>query len=323
MDLPPAQDPQLVRSLVPPGSELAGVVDEVAARAVPAWQTENVDGWVARYSPGMAAKRVNSVWPREDDPSSTIDEKLAAVEHFYAARDLPARFQVSPAAQPAGLDRALGRRGYERGAPTSVELRHLTELPRPALAGGLEVVIDLAPTTRWSTTWQAALGLSDDRLAATARLFGRVANQAAFVTVSVDGSPAGVGMGVVDGRWLGIFNMATLPGLRRSGVASAALGSLADWARRTGADRAYLQVDLGNVSARALYRAVGFETAYHYAYWTLPANPDPTVARAQVRQSDSSARPARRARGVGVESGSSSRPDRPRAISARPISAAP
>ncbi len=255
--------------------KLAGVLDEVAARAVPAWEVQNVGGWVARYSPGLAAKRVNSVWPREDDPSSTIEAKLAAVERFYAARDLPARFQLSPAAHPRGLDRALERRGYQRSAPTSVERCRLAELSGPSPGPGIDIVIDAAPTPRWSTTWQAALGLTDARLAATARLLGRVTAPVAFATVTVDRSPAGVGMGVLDGRWLGIFNMATIPELQRRGVGRLALGALAQWGQCRGADRAYLQVDRGNPAARALYRAVGFETAYEYAYRTLPGDGTP------------------------------------------------
>jgi ribosomal protein S18 acetylase RimI-like enzyme len=251
------------------GLELATVLDEVAARAVPAWEVEDVDGWVARYSPGLAARRANSVWPRAHDPRASIEHKLAAVERHYADRDLPTRFQISPASAPAGLDRALERRGYEAAGETSVELCDLARVAGPAPSRGIDVTIDLAQTARWSATWQASLALGDARLAAATRLFGRLTNQVAFATVSVDGAPAGVGMGVLDGAWLGIFNMATLPALQRRGVASAALGALAHWACRGGAGAAYLQVDRGNVAARALYRTAGFQTAYRYAYRTL------------------------------------------------------
>jgi ribosomal protein S18 acetylase RimI-like enzyme len=82
----------------------------------------------------------------------------------------------------------------------------------------------------------------------------------------IDGAPAALGLGVVEGDWLGIFCMTTDPGFRRRGAASAILRTLAIWAQLYDARRAYLQVMDQNTAAQALYARVGFETLYHYHY---------------------------------------------------------
>jgi ribosomal protein S18 acetylase RimI-like enzyme len=248
-------------------------LDEIAARAVPALEVVRIDGWVARHTPGLSTKRVNSIWPRHDDARRQLDEKLTTVERFYAARDLPARFQITPAAEPPGLDQALDRRDYVEGDPTSVEFCDLARLRALPPRVSAEVTIDPRPGAQWLGTWQTACGLSAPTVAAATALFGRIQTEVAFAIVTVDDAPAAVALGVLDGDWLGIFNMATLPAHRRQGAARAALRALAGWAGQRGATAGYLQVDVDNPAARALYRSTGFESAYRYAYRTLERSP--------------------------------------------------
>jgi len=130
------------------------------------------------------------------------------------------------------------------------------------------VRIDPAPSSAWWATWQAALGVGSARCAAVAAVFDRVPGERAFVTVTIDRADASVAFGVLDGHWLGIFNMATLPAQRRRGAGRTALTALATWARDRGADVGYLQVELDNAPALELYRTAGFERAYRYVYLT-------------------------------------------------------
>jgi len=78
----------------------------------------------------------------------------------------------------------------------------------------------------------------------------------------------GVGFGVVERGWLGVFGMATAEAERRRGVAVAVLGALtrvaAGWG--WGAERVYLQVEEGNAAARALYARAGFTPSHRYHY---------------------------------------------------------
>lgn len=91
-----------------------GAMEAVAARSVPAAEVREVSGWMARCSPGLATKRVNSVWPRAHDRYPELEAKLALAERFYS-RGVPARHQISPASQPSGLERVLLRPKFHRG----------------------------------------------------------------------------------------------------------------------------------------------------------------------------------------------------------------
>ena len=93
-------------------------VEVVAAEALPAAEVEELGGWRLRYTRGVT-RRANSVWPNAQKGPLSLEERLEAVEAFYAARGLPARFQVTPAALPENLDEVLAARGYTRDLPDS------------------------------------------------------------------------------------------------------------------------------------------------------------------------------------------------------------
>jgi ribosomal-protein-alanine N-acetyltransferase len=56
-----------------------------------------------------------------------------------------------------------------------------------------------------------------------------------------------------------ILNLAVAPSHRRLGVATRLLGAVAEWLRRSGARRAYLEVRESNASAMELYVQNGFK----------------------------------------------------------------
>lgn len=250
--------------------ELIGSLEDVAARAVPPSCLREIDGWVARLTPGLSVKRANSVLPRRHGPADGVEAKLAACERFYEERGLLVRFQVSPASQPHALDELLIDRGYTPGSTTAVQTCDLGQLPDCDGGPGTTVEIGSSPTAGWWRTWQAAARIEPSRLPAVAALLERLGPPAAFATIRIDGDPAAVALGVLDGSWLGIFNMATLPAQRRRGAGRAALAALAGWARRRGATSGYLQVELDNQPALGLYRGAGFGEAYRYVYLTRP-----------------------------------------------------
>src|SRR5262249_39836880 len=78
--------------------------------------------------------------------------------------------------------------------------------------------------------------------------------QALGASLAVEGEVAGVGFGVLDDGWLGVFGMGTAPAHRRRGIATDVLLALLAAGRARGADRAYLQVETDNPGAIALYR---------------------------------------------------------------------
>ena len=249
-----------------PACDIAAL-EEVAARAVPPGEVCEIGGWLARFTGDLPARRANSVLARAH-AGPDAEATLAAVERFYAERGRPARFQVTPASRPEGLRALLRRRGYALESPTDVWVGALAGAAALRPAPGARVALAPEPGAGWWEAWRTTLGISHERTAGPAALFGRLRLPTAFVAVGLDSTVAAVGMGVCDGRWLGIFNMATRPQLRRCGAGRTVLAALARWASSYGATDAYLQVDVTNHRARALYRLAGLNAAYRYAYLT-------------------------------------------------------
>lgn len=238
-------------------------IERHVLRAWPAAVIEELDGWRLRFAQGVTG-RANSVWPNADHGRFSLDAKIEQAEAFYRARGLPARFQITPAAQPAALDEALAARGYRNVAPTLVQTAVLppSDAPAPAHTAVLHAVL----RDDWFD-FAAQTGGYDAHTAGVRRaILQRIALPKAFARVDVDGRLAGIGLGVAGDGLLGVFGMVTRPDLRRSGVATAVLRALLRWGAAQGAESAYLQVVAANAPAQALYRRAGFTTLYAYHY---------------------------------------------------------
>jgi ribosomal protein S18 acetylase RimI-like enzyme len=238
------------------------LLDEIAANATPAPITRLVDGWLAKSAPGLPFRRANAVLPAEGagaDPERTaavLDELTA----WYGAQHQRLIVQV-PSTDPA-LDALLAARGLTIEAPVDV----LVTTPF-AGAAGPDVSVQVGVDAAWATEYGAVHG-DDDRSRARVEAYGRMLTDLGPAAVAAvarrDGELAGVGFGVRERGWLGIFGMGTAPAHRRHGVARSLLAALAD-----GTD-AYLQVEVDNPAAQALYRGAGFTPSHRYHYRVSP-----------------------------------------------------
>lgn len=246
---------------------LVRLLDELAANATPATTVQFVDGWVLRAAPDHPFRRCNSVLPFAPATAAPIP----LVEAFYAARGMPARFQMTPSASPRDLDALLAERGYEIEAPVDILVAAITHvLPR---TGGhdVEVALREGVDDPWAHAYGALHGddtTPGERVAAYGRLLRDVGPPVIVATADVGGAPAGVGFGVVEREWLGIFGMGTRPDLRRRGVATAIMRALTTASTAYGAAHCYLQVEVDNDGAQALYRGLGLTPEYRYHYRT-------------------------------------------------------
>ncbi len=239
-------------------------LESLAARAWPAEVVRPLAGWRLRFTHGVT-RRANSVWPNAQDDTLSLEARLQAVEAAYRAWNVPSCFQISPAMQPNDLDAVLAARGYVCRTPTLVQTA-----PLAAVHEATQGPITAHVTETWTAEWADIYGVAEEvspRQAAVRRdIVGRIEPPSAFAMTCLDGRPAAAGLGVVDGAWLGIFNMVTLPISRRRGAARAVLHALTAWARSLGADQVYLQVMETTAPALALYERSGFRTLYGYHY---------------------------------------------------------
>jgi N-acetylglutamate synthase len=250
--------------------ELIRHIETLAADAWPAETDQDLDGWRLRAHHGVT-RRANSVLPNRDRGTLPLSEKLRRVEAFYTGQGLTTRYQLCPASQPEGLDAVLASRGYTTEALTSVQVAELADV----LSGtGLRPDHDLTHAPFLSDDWFAVYCDSEKEAYENGRgrraILERIAAPAAFALLRIEGHAAGVGLGVAQGEWLGIFCMVTHPEFRRRGVGRSVLHALAEWGREQHTERAYLQVMDDNLAALGLYAFAGFRTLHQYYYRTAP-----------------------------------------------------
>jgi GNAT superfamily N-acetyltransferase len=241
-------------------------IERLALQAWPGLEVEANDGWLMRYASGVT-RRANSVWPNDAYGESTLEAKLARVEHFYHARGLPARYQISPAMQPATLDELLALRGYRAVARTAVKTVPLAEmLARLEDAPPWEVEMMAQPSPMWWACYAEGDNVSPESLARRKAICANIRGAAAYAMVMREGEAIAVASATAAVGWVGFFNVATLAEHRRIGAARALMAALGVWGQTQGAVKAYLQVMADNETALRFYAHLGFTTGYYYHY---------------------------------------------------------
>jgi N-acetylglutamate synthase len=76
----------------------------------------------------------------------------------------------------------------------------------------------------------------------------------------------GCGLGVVEGEWVGLFDIYVDAEARRKGIGRAIVSAILEEAVKLGAESAYLQVIATNEPAKKLYQGFGFLGRYDYWY---------------------------------------------------------
>lgn len=241
-------------------------LEQAAANALPPALFQLDEGWRLRAD-GGGARRANSVLAEYSLADTPLDEKVERAEAFYARLGQAARFQLCPASQPAMLDDLLAARGYRHSSGALVQRAPLTKILARVVKQAIpDAVVETGLSSDWFNLYAQTAGVKSHLLEPKRALFQRIASPSAFITVRFAGIPAAVGLGVLEHGQLGLFNMATLPSLRRRGAARGVVHALAIWGAQTGAQGMYLQVAEENRAARSLYTQLGFGTLYAYHY---------------------------------------------------------
>jgi len=195
-----------------------------------------------------------------------LDEAVERAAAWYHARGLEPRFHVHPAVEPASLDARLAALGWVREMGAVVQVAPVGRAPAPA--GRLEAAG--APGRRWIERFAAWRELASVPLEGHVAILRRVPAPRAFAWVGEDDHPRALGLAVVDGPWVGLFDLVTDPSERRRGWGRRLVEHLLAWGRARGAEHAWLQVEERNAPALRLYDALGFRTEYSYVYRAAP-----------------------------------------------------
>jgi ribosomal protein S18 acetylase RimI-like enzyme len=129
-----------------------------------------------------------------------------------------------------------------------------------------DITLDAAVTDPWFAAF-CAMGGADRRHHGTMRqLLELIAPETRFAALWLDGRIAACGLGVLQAGYIGLYDIAVAPELRRRGYGQRLVESLLAWGKGAGAQAAYLQVMLNNAPALRLYEKVGFREVYRYWY---------------------------------------------------------
>ncbi len=239
-------------------------LEELSMHAWPAVETVESDGWILRFSEGYT-RRANSVHPLGPGTRS-LAGKIEEVERLYIEHGLPPTFKMTAGSLPQGLDGALAERGYNMEAGTSVQVA------RAARASDGEVRIDASwgASQEWRDAFHRMGDVAPERRGIHDRILSRITQPTGFASVERDGRIAGCALGVLQGEWLGVFDVVVSGAFRGQGLGGRLMRGLMTWGRELGAERVYLQVMLHNEPAVALYQKLGFQEAYPYWYRVRP-----------------------------------------------------
>lgn len=256
-------------------------LDQIATAATPSTLEAEVAGWWCKAAPDLPFRRCNVAVP----PADAADDRLRflagldEVRRWYHRQGLRLIVQVSSAlARWETVDAWLDETGLEVEAPVHL----MTAGDEPVCVTCEEEAIRQVTVTAgideaWAQAYGAAFGGSPVEVARTVaygRMLSALGDRALGAMRTADGRVAGVGFGVLDGGWLGIFGMATAEAYRRRGLATDTVWALRAAAGTRGVERAYLQVETDNAAAIALYAGLGFQISHGYHYRSEGVDPD-------------------------------------------------
>jgi len=85
-------------------------------------------------------------------------------------------------------------------------------------------------------------------------------------TLTLNDIVIGCGLGVVEDKFIGLFDIVVDPQFRNLGFGKLLVENILKWGKSKGAETAYLQVLADNAPAIRLYEKVGFKESYRYWY---------------------------------------------------------
>ena len=254
----------------PLDASLIESIERATVAAVPPDALDTLPGWLLPLDGGTVGRAHSAVPLNHEAPALAL---LPRIEARYEAQGLPPVFRL-PAEHPAFAEfgAALRERGYTPAQATLVMQGNPRRMAEAGDSAGVQV--DAQPQPDWARVYLGE-GFDADDGAHRVRLLQR-AHDAVYLSLRVpEGEPgagtvAAVGCACFAEGWTGVHGMRTRPMYRGRGYARRILAAMGQAALARGQARAFLQVEIENQLARALYARIGFEPLWTYVYWRRP-----------------------------------------------------
>jgi GNAT superfamily N-acetyltransferase len=234
-------------------------------------EEEWLGDWLLRAAEGFTG-RANSALPL-GDPGLPLEAALAAVTQWYGARGLrpmiavPAPIEADSPGQ--ALDQHLSERKWlTRSSPAFVMLADLPlGVPLDGLPAGRAVEVSREPDDAWAARYHYR---GQDYLPPVARKVLTSAEEQSFMSIRDGGKVLAIARLSVAGGWAGITAVEVHPEYRRQGIGAAITAAACREAQQRGTSRVFLQVEVDNAPAKALYERLGFRVSHRYHYRVAP-----------------------------------------------------
>ena len=254
-------------------------IEELSLNAWPSHMTELYDGWLIRFSHNYTY-RTNCV-EQVGASSINIEEKIAYCEDVYREFGTPCHFKINPLIHPS-FDSRLQDRGYDIRhvtevmtadtarmhlmPPVSSEYDFENRLGLPSCVhyeDGVSVMVRSVITDEWINGVLHLNGTCEPVLRRIVpSMYKAIPKRTIAASVEIDGRMVASGLGICDRDYVGLYAIYVSPGTRRRHYAKAVCSTILKEAKTLGAQRCYLQVVQGNIAAKSLYHALGFEDFY-------------------------------------------------------------
>jgi ribosomal protein S18 acetylase RimI-like enzyme len=98
------------------------------------------------------------------------------------------------------------------------------------------------------------------------KILNQIKTKKCLLQLIVEGNVIGCGLGVLEDKFIGLFDIVVNPDFRGKGYGKKIVETIISWGKNQGAEIAYLQVMLNNPVALKLYEKIGFKEEYKYWY---------------------------------------------------------
>lgn len=238
-------------------------IEQISMNAWPALETIHFDGWVIRFAQGLT-KRSNSVNPIYDSRLD-INYKIDHCESLYRSRDLPVCFKISDIAQPVGIDNILEKRGYYHEFDISVQLLDIKGYKTHL---GKNIQVSENEDDGWLDDYIKMNEMDPSDKIVLRKIIDKINLSKCLLTLRSDDAAIGCGLGVVEDKFIGLFDIVIDKLCRNQGLGQILVESMLRWGKSKGAEVGYLQVLTTNNPAVRMYEKIGFREAYKYWYRT-------------------------------------------------------
>ena len=236
-------------------------LEEIALNAWPAIETIQLDGWIIRYANGVT-KRSNSVNPIYAS-SQNVEEKIDFCEKFYRSKGIPVCFKITEIAQPFGLDQILDAHGYAHKFDVLIQIMDISKF-NVSFDKNIHLLEDTDDL--WLDHYIKMNGSKPADKPVYKQIIDNIQFPKCLFTITLNEVVIGCGLGVVEDKFLGLFDIVIDPQYRNQGFGKLMVENILKWGKSKGAETAYLQVLADNAPAIRLYEKVGFKEAYRYWY---------------------------------------------------------